>query len=166
MVTYVTGHRLASDWHQLCQSTRMPIDVSALNGTWSLDWPEIGNGLARIKHGLARTGSSANSMAIHDRRVCLKFILREDQGPSRIEHLFLGYLDKWSSEMTWKWHCIGQDWHWICWDWHRLDNWQTFVFVKNWPPIGTWGTKRLGTDWFKIGFWVGPGLVQDWHRIG
>ena len=36
-------------------------------------------------------------------KVGLKFILREDQGPSRIERLFLGYLDKCPR----KWHEIG-----------------------------------------------------------
>ena len=34
-------------------------------------------------------------MQIQDMKVFLKFILREDQAPSHIEHLFLGYLDKW-----------------------------------------------------------------------
>ena len=37
-------------------------------------------------------------------KVGLKFILREDQGPSRIEHLFLGYGDKWPR----KWLGIGR----------------------------------------------------------
>ena len=36
--------------------------------------------------------------------ICTRFILREDQGPSRIEHLFLGYLDKWPR----KWPGIGR----------------------------------------------------------
>ena len=36
-------------------------------------------------------------------KVGLKFILREDQGPSRIERLFLGYGDKWPR----KWLGIG-----------------------------------------------------------
>ena len=33
-----------------------------------------------------------------------EIILREDQGPSHIEHLFLGYLDKWPR----KWPGIGR----------------------------------------------------------
>ena len=58
---------LAWNWHRICQ-----------------DW-----------HSFERVGSSADSMpTANDRRVCIKFILRVDWRPSRIEHLFLGYLDK------------------------------------------------------------------------
>ena len=38
-----------------------------------------------------------------DLKVGLEFILREDQGPSPIEHLFLGYL----ANGPRKWHGIG-----------------------------------------------------------
>ena len=38
------------------------------------------------------------------RCICARFILREDQGPSRIERLFLGYGDKWPR----KWLGIGR----------------------------------------------------------
>ena len=68
---------LACNWHRICQ-----------------DW-----------HSFERVGSSADSMpTANDRRVCIKFILRVDWRPSRIEHLFLGYGDKWPR----KWPGIGR----------------------------------------------------------
>ena len=66
---YDKTDRLAWNWHWICQ-----------------DW-----------HSFERVGSGADSMPMYEWRVCIKIILREDQGPSRIEHLFLGYQDKWSS---------------------------------------------------------------------
>ena len=62
--------------------------------------------------------------------------------------------------MAWNWHWISQDWHWICSDWHRLDNWQTFVSVKNGPLIGM--------DWYGLA-WNWHRICQDWHsfeRVG
>ena len=49
MVNYVTGLRLAFDWHVLCQSIAYRRESGAnpgTNGSWK--WPEIGIGLARI----------------------------------------------------------------------------------------------------------------------
>ena len=46
-----------------------------------------------------------------------EIILREDQGPSHIEHLFLGYLDKCPR----KWHRIGTGLARIGMDWHGLE---------------------------------------------
>ena len=54
------------------------------------DWPGIGTVFVEIGidcKGLDPVLIPCNS---NERRVCIKFILRVDKGPSRIEHLFLG----------------------------------------------------------------------------
>ena len=99
---------------------------------------------------------SGNSrLALYWRRACA---LTRFRPPSRLgtdpyRALVPRLSRQMSSVMAWDWHWIGQDWHWICWDWHRLDNWQTFVFVKNWPPIST-GLA-----------WIGPELALYLSRL-
>ena len=94
-----------------------------------------------------------------DLKVGLKFILREDQEPSRIEHLFLGYGDKWPR----KWLGIGRDFaNWsqctanavpIQFDMLGIDCHCRFRQFDNWSRIGLElalncsGLAWIGKDW-------------------
>ena len=93
---------------------------------------------------------------MHDMKVYLQFVLREDYGPSYTEHLFLGYLDK----CPHKWHRIGtglarigMDWPGLAKKWIRL----ILGWSKEWP----WYGICLALDWNLIG----TGLAWDWSGI-
>ena len=70
-----------------------------------LDWHSFGTWLAVIDLGWTQSVTICKFVFLGGGlKVGLKFILREDQGPSRIERLFLGYGDKWPR----KWLGIGR----------------------------------------------------------
>ena len=100
-------------------------------------------------------------------KVGLKFILREDQGPSCIERLFLGYGDKWPR----KWPRNGTGFAGIGMDWPGLENWMVVGSLKMLTWIGT-GSAVVGMDWHSDRHRLaGVGLFylwgkKNWHRVG
>ena len=132
-------------WHEIgIGLARIGIGFARIGTDWTIDkllflwkidlwlaWTGT-DGLARNWHRICQDWHSFERPTASDRRVCIKFILQVDWRPSRIEHLFLGYLDK----RPQKWPEIGTGLA----DWHRIG--------------------RLAQDWQKIGRLPIPIILQ------